>query len=162
MFRAIILPIFRSTRLCFTACGKMHPWCCRPATSWVHYATSCNTQSSAPEDGWNYRPKHVELIGFINKLLLLRLVGCLFYLYQWCTVQQTSNFISSSNVYYWLTNHVHELSKKNYVFSSNDYFALFPTIFHHTTIQSASAPTPPAPASAICWRTWNVTYLSRF
>jgi len=33
----------------------------RPATSWVHYATSCNTQSSAPEDGRNQRPKHVEL-----------------------------------------------------------------------------------------------------
>ena len=25
--------------------------CCRwPATSWVHYTTSCKTQSSAPED----------------------------------------------------------------------------------------------------------------
>jgi len=36
------------------------------------------TQSSAaPEDGRNYRPKHVELIGFINKPLLLHLVGCL-------------------------------------------------------------------------------------
>ena len=34
MFRAIILPIFRSTRLCVTACGIMHPRCCRPpATS---------------------------------------------------------------------------------------------------------------------------------
>jgi len=21
----------------------MHPRCCRPATSWVHYTTSCNT-----------------------------------------------------------------------------------------------------------------------
>jgi len=28
MFGAIILPIFRSTRLCVTACGIMHPWCC--------------------------------------------------------------------------------------------------------------------------------------
>ena len=37
--------------------------------------TSCNTQSSAPEDGWNHRPKHVELIGIINKPLLLHLVG---------------------------------------------------------------------------------------
>jgi len=52
------------------------------ATSWVHYTTSCNTQSSAPEDGRNNRPKHVELIGIINKLLLLYLVGCLYYLYQ--------------------------------------------------------------------------------
>jgi len=43
----------------------------RPAISWVHYTTSCNTQSSAPEDGQNYRPK----------LLLLHLVGCLYYLY---------------------------------------------------------------------------------
>ena len=23
----------------------------RPPTSWVHYTTNCNTQSSAPEDG---------------------------------------------------------------------------------------------------------------
>ena len=30
MFRAIILPIFRSTRLCVTACGIMYPRCCRP------------------------------------------------------------------------------------------------------------------------------------
>jgi hypothetical protein len=37
------------------------------------------TQSSAPEDGRKYRPKHVELIGIINKPLLLHLVGCLYY-----------------------------------------------------------------------------------
>ena len=137
MFRAIILSVFRSTRLCVTACGIMHPRCCRPvawkrrngichtglltgceqehlllltscqktcmaytipplpgyrpATSWVHYTTSCNTQSSAPEDGQNNCPKHVELIGIINKPLLLHLVGCLFYLYQWCMVKQISN-----------------------------------------------------------------------
>jgi len=41
----------------------------------VHYTTSCNTQSSAPEDGRDQRPKHVELIGIINKPLLLHLVG---------------------------------------------------------------------------------------
>ena len=81
MFREIIFPIFRSTRLCFTACGIMHPRCCVPATSWVHYTTSCNTQSSAPEDGRNHRPKHVELIWIVNKPLLLHLVGCLYYLH---------------------------------------------------------------------------------
>ena len=80
MFRAIILPIFRSSRLCITACGIIHPRCCRPAASWVHYTTSCNTQSSAPEDGQNNCPKHVELTGIINKPLLLHLVGCLYYL----------------------------------------------------------------------------------
>ena len=56
MFRAIILPIFRSTGLCVTACGIMHP------------------QSSAPEDGQNNCPKHVELTGIINKPLLLHIV----------------------------------------------------------------------------------------
>ena len=84
MFRAIILPIFRSTRLCVTACGIMHARC-------VHYTTSCNTQSSAPEDGQNNCPKDVELSGIINKPLLLHLVGCLYYLYQWCTVKQISD-----------------------------------------------------------------------
>jgi len=49
------------------------------AASSVHYTTSCNTQSSAPGDGRNYRPKHVELFGIINKPLLLHLVGCLYY-----------------------------------------------------------------------------------
>ena len=53
----------------------------RPATSWVHYSTSCNTQSSAPEDGQNNYPKHVELTGIVNKPLLLHLVGYLYYLY---------------------------------------------------------------------------------
>jgi hypothetical protein len=41
----------------------------------VHYTTSCNTQSSAPEDGRDHRPKRVELIGIINKPLLLHPVG---------------------------------------------------------------------------------------
>ena len=62
----------------------------RPATSWVHYTTSCNTQSSAPEDGRNHRPKYVELIGIINKPSLLHLVGCLCYLYQRCAVKHMS------------------------------------------------------------------------
>ena len=64
----------------------------RPATSWVHYTTSCNTHSSAPEDGQINCPKHVQLIGIINKPLLLHQVGCLYYLYQWCTV----NIVASS------------------------------------------------------------------
>jgi hypothetical protein len=88
MFWAIILPIFRSTRLCVTVCGIMHPRCCRPP---VHYTTSCNTQSSAPEDGQNNCPKHVEVTGIIDNPLLLHLVGCLYYLYQWCVVKQISD-----------------------------------------------------------------------
>ena len=38
MFHSIILPIFRSTRLCVTACGIMHPRCCRP----VAVIVACN------------------------------------------------------------------------------------------------------------------------
>ena len=45
------------------------------ATSWVYYTTNCNTQSSAPEDRRHHRPKRVELVGIINKPLLLHLVG---------------------------------------------------------------------------------------
>ena len=53
----------------------------RPATSSVHYTTCCNTQSSAPDDGRAHRPKNVELIGIINKPLLLHLVGvCIIYI----------------------------------------------------------------------------------
>jgi len=61
MFRGIILPIFRNARLC------------------------------VPEDGQNNCPKHIELTGIINKPLLLHLVCCLYYLYQWYTVKQTSD-----------------------------------------------------------------------
>ena len=75
MFRALIPPNFRSTRLCVTACGIMHPRCCWPATSWVHYTTSCNTQSSAPEYERDQRPKSDELIGIKSKSLLLHLIG---------------------------------------------------------------------------------------
>jgi len=39
-------------------------------------------QSSAPGDGQNNYPKHVELTGIINKQLLLHVVGCLYYLHQ--------------------------------------------------------------------------------
>jgi len=47
----------------------------RPAPSWVHYTTSYNKRYNAPEDGRDHHPKHVELIGIINKPLLLNLVG---------------------------------------------------------------------------------------
>jgi len=49
-------------------------------TSWVHYTTNYNTQSSAPEDGQNNCPKNVELTGTINKPLLFHLVSCLYYI----------------------------------------------------------------------------------
>jgi len=39
------------------------------------------TQSSAPEDGRNYRPTHVELIEIINKIIIVA-SSWLFILYQ--------------------------------------------------------------------------------
>ena len=39
--RAMISPIFRSTRL-FTACGIMHPYCCRPVT-WKRRKSSASS-----------------------------------------------------------------------------------------------------------------------
>ena len=67
----------------FTACGMMHRLSCLLVTLSLagnligasYY--KLQTQSSAPEDGRNYRPKHVELIEITNKLLLLHLFGCL-------------------------------------------------------------------------------------
>ena len=41
----------------------------------MRYSLWCNSQSGAPEDGRDHRPKHVELIGIINKPLLLHLFG---------------------------------------------------------------------------------------
>ena len=75
MFWAIISPIFRSTRLCVTACGIMHRRCCRPV-NWMRWNCIPTHPAYRPsEDGRNYRPKYVELIGIINKPLLLHLVG---------------------------------------------------------------------------------------
>ena len=87
MFREIILPIFRSNRLfrsttCCRPTGRQHRGCIIPQAV---------TQSSAPEYEQNKCPKHIELTGIINKPLLLHLVGCLYYLYQWCTVKQISD-----------------------------------------------------------------------
>ena len=71
----------------FTACGIMYPRCCRPVPAGNIVGELYHklyTQSSAPEDGRNFSPKHVELIRIINKPLLLHLVGCLhnFYYYK--------------------------------------------------------------------------------
>ena len=92
----------------------------RPATSWVHYTTSCNTQSSAPKDGQNNCPKHVELTGIINKLLLLHLVGCLYYLYFtiFFRLAKQSQFIPLHYVVYFIT--IPFLVRKIFTFYIND------------------------------------------
>ena len=72
----------------------------------MHYTTICNTQSSAPEDGQNNFPKHVELIEIINKPLLLHLVGFLYYLYFiifFLKLAEQSQFIPLRNVLYFIS-----------------------------------------------------------
>jgi len=70
------------------------------------------TQSIAPEDGRNYRPKHVDLIENNNKLLMLRLVGYFYYcksllFYESCvTIENWRRFlpVRTKNVlFFWLT-----------------------------------------------------------
>ena len=117
MFRAIILPIFRSTRQCVTTCGIMHLRICRPVTLSVHYTTSCNTQSSAPEDGQNNCPKHV-LTGIINKPLLLHLVGYLYFIIYFLRLAKRSQFITLQNAVYFIT--LHFLVRKIFTFYIND------------------------------------------
>jgi hypothetical protein len=50
-----------------------------------------NAPTMLPDDVQNNWPKHVQLTGIINKPLLLHLVGCIYYLYHWCTVKKISN-----------------------------------------------------------------------
>ena len=92
MFRGIILPIFKNTRLCVT------------------------------EDGQNNCPKHVELTGIINKPLLLHLVGCLYYsyfiIYIFFRLAEQSQFIPLQNVVYFIT--LLFLVRKIFTFYTND------------------------------------------
>ena len=91
-----------------------------PATSSVHYTTSCNAQSSAPEDGQNNCLKYVVLTGTINKPLLLHLVGFLYYLYCIICLRLTkqSQFIPLQKVVYFIT--LHFLVRKIFTFCIND------------------------------------------
>jgi len=52
----------------FTACGALYH--------------KLQTQSSAPEDGLNYLPKHVELIEIINKIIIVASSWLFILLYQ--------------------------------------------------------------------------------
>ena len=85
----------------------------------MHFTTSCNTQSSAPEDGENNCPKPVELSGIINKPLLLHLVGCLYYIsLYFLRLAKQSQFIPLHNVVYFIT--IRFLVRKIFTFYIND------------------------------------------
>ena len=60
MFRTTPLSIIRSFSLCTQQWYMSY-----------RFADSCSIQSSAPEDGRNYRPKHVQLIEIANKITIV-------------------------------------------------------------------------------------------
>ena len=80
MFRAMVSPIIRSTRLCVYSLWYNAPTMLPTGNI---MGALYHQQSSASEDERNHRPKHVELTGIINKPLLLHPVGGLYYLKLW-------------------------------------------------------------------------------
>ena len=87
----------------------------------MHYTTSCNTQSSAAEDGQNNCPKHVELIGIITNPLFLHLVrlSILFiFHFIFLRLAEHSQFIPLQNVVYFIT--LPLLARKIFKFYIND------------------------------------------
>ena len=94
--------------------GRQHRGCFIPQAV-------THSLSSAPEDGQNNFPKHVELTGIINKPLLLHLFGCLYYLYfiiYFLTLIKQSQFIPLRNVVYFIT--LLFLIRKIFTFYIND------------------------------------------
>ena len=83
--------------------GIMHPRCCRPvATGRQH--RGCIIPQAVTHNivllkmGEIIARKHVELIGIINKPLLLHLVACLCYLFlTWC-IKEYVIFITSAHI----------------------------------------------------------------
>ena len=67
MFRAIVSPILRSTRLCLQLVAQ----CTDDVACWLHRPCIV-PQSSAPQDGRNYRSKHVQLIEIITIIMFLK------------------------------------------------------------------------------------------
>jgi hypothetical protein len=63
----------------------------RPATSWVHNTTSCKHSLLLLKMGEIIALNMSSWLRIINKSLSLHLVGCLYYLLQWCMVKQISN-----------------------------------------------------------------------
>jgi hypothetical protein len=72
MFRAMFLPIIRSTWTVFTLSGSVYLSCCRhqPEATWVNTTRYCKYSPSAPDDGQRHRPKHVQPT-WNNKLIYI-------------------------------------------------------------------------------------------
>jgi hypothetical protein len=85
----------------------MHPRCCRPVSSWVHYTTSCTHILVLLKLGEIIARTMSRWLRIINKSLSLHLVGCLYYLFQWCAVKQISKWHQPSYLY--ILEYIYEL-----------------------------------------------------
>jgi len=79
MFRTIISPILRSTELflqfhLILVISRQHRRC--------FITQAVKKKPIAPEDGRNYRPKHVELIETVNKIIIVASSRLFILLYQ--------------------------------------------------------------------------------
>ena len=110
MFRAIILPIFRSTRLCVTACGILHPPCCWPVAGRQHRGCiipQAVTHSLVPLKMGKIIARNMlsllELL--INRYCCIWLVVYIIYisLYIFLRLAKQSQFIPPQNVLYFIT-----------------------------------------------------------
>ena len=112
MFRALIPPIFRSSRLLVTACGIRHQRCCRPAASSVHYTTSCKHSLVLLRMGEIIARNMLSWLELrINKPLLLHLVVCSCY-YVWSLFHQETNpqhFKEYGNKFYICNHYRHKI-----------------------------------------------------
>jgi hypothetical protein len=70
----------------------------RPATSWVRYTTSCKHSLVLLKMGEIIARNMSSWLRIFNKSLSLHLVGCLYYLFQWCMVKQISNSVQGSYI----------------------------------------------------------------
>ena len=97
MFRAIILPIFRSTRLCVTACGIMHPRCIIPQAV-THSLVLLKTGKIIARNVWSC----LELL--ISRYYCIYLVFYIIYiLLYYFRLAKQPQFILVQNVAYFIT-----------------------------------------------------------
>jgi hypothetical protein len=124
MFRAIILPIFRRTRLCVTACGIMHSRCCRPATG--RQICGCIIPQAVTHSLVFLKMCKIIVRNMLSWLALLisRIVASswfsilfIFY-YIFLTLAKQSQFIPLQNVVYFIT--LPFLFRKTFTFYIND------------------------------------------
>ena len=115
MFREIILPIFRSTRLCVTVCGIMHRRCCRPQAGNIAGALWHNMQWK----NWAEIDSHTETCsGIVCDVILNMLISKRVTYPSWFSQQNTyercnvSSQVLTCKKEEWISTECHSVKKK--------------------------------------------------